>query len=220
MSRPDAAASAALDAQVIRPGFFVYLDIVGDPVRFNTIGIDVQMSGTGYPEMDGQTFIGTNGKFIDIGSVQAKSGGSDQLTCKLSGLRDIDNDTLNTIGNPANWQGRGAFLWRMIRNENGAQVGAIQHYYTGYMTSLGINGEPEEQTIELAIEGYLAAFGQASNRSYLDAELFDPGDMSARAAIAIANGVSGNPITSNTPTGWDAMKVSMQAGQGIVERLR
>lgn len=217
MSRPDAAASAALDAQVIRPGFFVFLDIVADPVRFNTIGIDVQLSNTGFPEMDGQAFIGTNGKFIDIGSVQAKTGGSDQLKCRLSGLRDIDNGTINTIGDPANWQGRPAFLWRMIRNENGAQIGAIQHYNTGYMTSLGINGEPDEQTIELAIEGYLAAFGQASNRSYLDAELFDPGDMSARAAIAIANGVSGNPITNNTPTGWSAQ--GGQAG-GLAERLR
>ena len=215
MSRPDAAASAALDAQVIRPGFFVFLDIVGDPVRFNTIGVDVTMGGTGFPEMDGATFIGTNGKFVDIGSVQARSGGSEQLKCSLSGLRDIDNDTLNTIGASGNWQGRPAFLWRMIRNEAGAQVGAIQHYYTGYMTSLGISGEPENQTINLSIEGYLSAFSQASNRTYLDAELFDPDDLSARAAIAIANGVSGNPITNNTPTGG----YGGSAGSAFGERL-
>ena len=108
----------------------------------------------------------------------------------------------------------------MIRNEAGAQVGAIQHYYTGYMTSLGINGDPQEQSIELAIEGYIAAFGAASNRSYLDQELFDPGDLSARAAIAIANGVSGSPLTNNTPTGLDAARALASGASGIAERMR
>ena len=81
-----------------------------------------------------------------------------------------------------------------------SQRGAIQHYYTGYMVALKIGGSPASQTIEVSIETYLAAFAQASNRSYLDQELFDPGDLSARAAVAIANGVSGNPLVSNTPT--------------------
>ncbi len=194
MSRPDAAASAALDGDVIRPGFFAFLDIDGNPVRFNTLGYDVTVTGTAFPEMNGQPFIGTNGKFVDIGSVQAKSGGSDQLECSLSGLRDIDNETLNIIGDQSKWQGRPAFLWRMIRDEDGSQQGAIQHYYTGYMTSLSIEGDVSEQVIRLSIEGYLSAFNQASNRTYLDQELFDPGDQSAVAAIAIANGTS----TSNT----------------------
>jgi hypothetical protein len=220
MSRPDAAASAALDIDVIRPGFFVYLDILGEAIRFNTLGVDVTIGGSGFEEMDGQTFIGTNGRFIDIGSVEAKTGGSEQLNCRLSGLRDIDNETLNIIGDPANWQGRTAMLWRMIRDEAGAQMGAIQHYYTGYMTSLGVNGDPEEQSIELAIEGYLAAFGAASNRSYLDQELFDPGDLSARAAIAIANGVSGSPLTNNTATGFDAARAAINSASAIAERLR
>ncbi len=195
MSRPDAASSAALDGDIIRPGFFAYLDILGDQVRFNTIGYDVTISGTGFPEMDGYPFIGTNGRLIDIGSVNVGSGGSDSLKVTVSGLRDIDNATLNTIGNAGNWQGRPAMLWRIIRDENGAQQGAIQHYYTGYMTSLTIAGEPANQTIDLTIESYLATFSQASNRTYLDQELFDPGDLSARAAIAIANGNSSNSLT-------------------------
>lgn len=202
MSRPDAAAAAALDGDIIRPGFFVFLDIVGDPFRVNTLGYDVTISGTPYPEMNGATFTGISGRLVDIGSVQARSGGSEQLICRLSGLRDIDNATLNTIGNSANWQGRPAYLWRMIRNEAGVQQGAIQHYYTGYMTSLSIAGEPIEQTIELAIEGYLVAFSQASNRSYLDQEMFDPGDKSAAAAIAIANGTETSGTTPKT--GWAA----------------
>lgn len=194
MSRPDATAAAALDGDAIRPGFFVFLDILDNPVRFNTLGVDVTVTGTPFAEMNGQTFIGTNGKFVDIGAVQVKSGGSDQLVASLSGLRDIDNETLNVVGDQSKWQGRPAYLWRIIRDVNGTQQGAIQHYYTGYMVSLSIEGDETEQAIKLSVEGYLAAFSQASNRTYLDQELFDPGDQSAVAAIAIANGTS----TSNT----------------------
>lgn len=213
MSRPDPAASAALDGDIIRPGFFVFLDIADNPVRFNTLGYDVTVSGSGFAEMDGQPFIGTNGKFVDIGAVQAKSGGSDQLVCSLSGLRDIDNETLNIIGDQTKWQGRPAFLWRMIRDENGTQQGAIQHYYTGYMVALSIEGDPAEQTIQLAIEGYLVAFSQASNRTYLDQDLFDPADLSATAAIAIANGTTESNTTplagvpgSSSNNGWGRMR--------------
>lgn len=200
MSLPDASASAALDADFIQPGFFAFLDILGDPIRCNTLGFDVALSGTGFPEMDGQTFTGIDGTLVDIGPVHVKEGGSDQVTARISGLRDIDNDTLNTIGDRANWQGRPAMLWRMIRDKTGSQQGAIQHYYTGYMVSLSIKGTPGEQTIEVVIETYLVAFSQASNRSYLDQDKFDPSDLSARAAIAIANGTSGNPLVNNTAT--------------------
>ncbi|PZR83598.1 MAG: hypothetical protein DI537_34700 [Stutzerimonas stutzeri] len=200
MSRPDATASAALDADIIAPAFFVFLDILGDPVRFTTLPRDVVLTGTGFPEMDGETFIGVGGEFVDISDVKIKAGGSDQVVGKLSGLREIDNDTLNTIGDPANWQGREAMLWRMIRDENRVQQGGLQHYYTGYMTALDINGDPGSQVIELTIETYLAAFSKASNRTYMDQERYDPGDLSARAALATANGMSSDPLVNTTAT--------------------
>ncbi|WP_338468919.1 hypothetical protein V3I01_09845 [Sphingomonas sp. gentR] len=107
---------------------------------------------------------------------------------------------MNIIGNKENWQGRTARLWRMIRDEDGNQRGAVQHYYTGWMTSLTIGGSPSSQTINLTIESYLAAFSKESGRTYQDQDTFDPGDQSARAAIAIANGMSGSPLVSNTAT--------------------
>ncbi|RSV44420.1 hypothetical protein CA234_03115 [Sphingomonas sp. ABOLE] len=199
MSRMDAAASAALNAQVIRPVFFVYLDVVGDPLRACTAEASLLPTGSGDPDLDGHVFDALNPTFVDIGPVAMKSGGSDSLTAQLSGLVGLDDDLLTVIGNPANWQGRPARLWRMIRDENGSQRGAIQHYYTGYMVSLDINGSADSQTINLTIESYLVAFSQASNRTYLDQDSFDPGDLSAKAAIAIANGISGNPLVNNTP---------------------
>jgi hypothetical protein len=196
----DGTAAAALDAQVIRPVFFVYLDIVSDPLYANTSGATITISGTGDADLD-NTFNGLDPTVVDIGPVRMKDGGSDAVLAKLSGLVELDEDLLNLLGDPANWQGRTARLWRMIRDDSGTQQGAIQHYYTGYMIALEIGGSPESQTIELTIESYLAAFSQASNRTYLDQQSFDPGDLSAKAAIAIANGISGNPSISNTPSG-------------------
>jgi len=201
VNRMDATAAGALDAPVIRPVFFAYLDIVGDPLRANTAGKSISFTGTGDADLDGHTYEGVDPTVVDIGPVRMKDGGSDAVRAKLSGLISLDEDLLNLIGNRSNWQGRVARLWRMIRDVDGVQRGAIQHYYTGYMVSLDIGGTPESQRIEVTIESYLAAFSQASNRSYLDQETYDPGDLSARASIAIANGTSGNPLVNNTPIG-------------------
>jgi hypothetical protein len=61
-------------------------------------------------------------------------------------------------------------------------------YYTGYMTSVGIADSPKTQAIRLSVENYLAAFNQASNRSYLGQKDYDSADTSAAATIAAANG--------------------------------
>lgn len=196
MSRPDAAASAALDADFIQPEFFAFLDIVGDPIRCTTYGRDIVPTGTGFAELDGQMFYGIRGDLVDVSPVRAKQGGTDRVTAKISGLLGLDQETLDQIGDRANWQGRVAMLWRMIRDTTGAQQGGIQHYYTGYMTALQIGGGPTTQTIEMTIEGWLAAFSQASNRTYLDQAEFDPDDHSAEASIAIANGISTSPATA------------------------
>lgn len=205
MSRPDAAASAALDAQVIRPVFFCYLDIVGDQLRACTAGRSLKLDGTGDPDLDGFVFEGIDAKVVEIGPVRAKDGGSDAVIARLSGLVTLDNELLNLIGDADNWQGRTARLWRMIRDEDGVQRGAIQHYYTGWMTALAITGDPASgQTLNLTIEAYLAAYSAASNRSYMDQELFDADDLSPRAAVAIANGNSGSPLTGNTAVSFSS----------------
>lgn len=198
MSLPDPTAVAALDLPVIKPVFFAYLDIDTDPVRANTSGADITPSGTGDPDLDDDLFVGISNAFVDISPVKVGQGGSESVTAKLSGLPVIDGDTLNLLADPSNWQGRVARLWRVIRDASNTQQGGFQPYYTGYMTALDIGGDANEQFILVTIETYLAAFSQASNRSYLDQARYDSGDLSAKAAIAIANGVSG--VVGNTPT--------------------
>ena len=198
MSLPDSTAAAALEAEVIKPVFFAWLDIVGDEVRANSSGHDITPTATGDDDLDDNLFIGIGASFVDISSIKVSDQGTESVSAQLSGIQELDEDTLNTLGDPANWQGRVARLWRVIRNASNVQQGGFQPYYTGYMTSLEVGGDDSGQTITVTIETYLAAFSSAPNRTYLDQGRYDSGDLSPKAAIAIANGVS--DVVGNTPT--------------------
>lgn len=187
----DATASAALDAVVIKPVFLGFVDFLNEPMRVNTSGADLTPTGTGDIDLDDQTFMGLRANVIDIGPVANRGDGTDSIQIKLSGLPALDADMLAEIADPANWRSREIRLWRIIRNALNVQQGGIQHYYTGYMSNLTMPVSTTGQTIEVTVESYLAAYGPASNRSYLDQEKYDSGDLSARAAIAIANNASG-----------------------------
>ena len=199
MSVPDATASAALGEKVVKPVWFGFLDFVGDPVRANTSGRNVVLAGTGQPDLDGE-FIGISHRWIDVSPIKVRPGGGDTVTIRVSGLPGIDDADRVLLADPANWQGRRVRLWRAIRNAAKVQQGGIQHYYTGYMVSLLHDGDPSSLTLNIGIESYLAAFADASNRNYLSQEEYDELDLSAKASIAIANGISGNPLVNNTGT--------------------
>jgi len=214
VSRATGDASVALGEAYVRPILFAYLDIVGDPLRACSAGQSIAIAPglTGDADLDGHTFDGINPQFVDIGSVKEKDGGSDTVSCKLSGLVGLDDSLLALIGDVTKWQGRTARLWWLIRDAANADRGAITPFYTGYMLALSITGSSSQQMIELSIESYLAAFSKASNRTYLSQEAFDPGDLSARAAIAIANGVSSNPLINNTPTPGGSYRPPLNRG--------
>lgn len=201
MSLPDATARAALSAEVIKPVFFAWLDILGDQVRANTSGADFTPTATGDVDLDGFSFLGINARFIDISPVRYSQGGSESVTAELSGIAGVDSATLALIDDPANWQGRNARLWRVIRNSINVQQGGFHAYYTGKMTALSHGSSDSGQTIRVTIESYLSAFSQASNRTYLSQDRYDAGDLSAKAAIAIANGNYTNAVAPATYSG-------------------
>lgn len=189
----DTDAAAALDQDVIRPAFFVYLDIDTYPVRVTTFGASVTFSGTGDTDLDGETFSAIDPTVIDVGDVVNREGGSETLTVTLSGILEFDSETMNLIGDTANWRGQVARLWMRLHDPDGSEIGAIVPYYTGRMVAVDFLPSPETQTIELRIENYLAALNQASNRTYLSQKDYDSGDLSAQATIGAANGASTGP---------------------------
>lgn len=188
MSLPDATASAALSADIIKPVFFAYLDIDGGAVRCNTSGTNITPTGTGDADLDGFEFIGIAGDFLEIASVRYAQGGSDSVTGKLSGIPSVDSVSLALIADAANWRGRNARLWRVIRNASNVNQGGFHAYYTGKMMAISHSGDDAGQALTVTIESYLAVFSEASNRTYMDQTSFDAGDLSAKAAVAIANG--------------------------------
>lgn len=189
--RPDAAAIEALGRDVRRPITIAWLDILGEPIRVTNAPYSLTFAGTGDEDLDGFTFSAVDPRFVSIGPVKMKEGGSDTVTLKLSGLPVIDDDTLTTIGDKANWQGRPARLWRaMLDPADLSRLGAVWGFYTGFMNVPTITGDKTSQVIALEVESFAGFFTQASNRSYLQQDLYDPGDRSAELAIAIANGAT------------------------------
>jgi hypothetical protein len=190
-SRPDTAANAALAADVRKPVTFCFLDLADEPVRVTNAPYSFTFSGTGDEDLDGFTFEAVDPRMVSVGAVTAREGGTDTLTLQLSGLAGVDDELMTEIGTRANYVGRDCRLWRaMLDPQQLTRVGAIWPYYTGYMSVPKIVGDRNSQTINLDVESYLAFFGQASNRTYLDQLSYDPGDRSAELAIAIANGAS------------------------------
>jgi len=190
-STPDATAAAALAASTRRPITFCYLDILEEPIRVTDAPYSFTFTNTGDEDLDGFTFNAVDPRVVSVATVKAKEGGTDTVTLTLSGLLGVDSDLLNTIGNKANWQGRDARLWKAMLDLQTFELrGGLWSFYTGYMSVPKIVGDKNSQTILLDLESYLAFFGQASNRTYLDQNLYDPGDRSAELAVAIANGAS------------------------------
>lgn len=194
MPELDTPAQAALEGATA-PAFFLFLDLAGDdgPLRVTTYGQDAEFAATGDGDLDGQTFTAFGGKAIEISDVGNSDSGSDTLTIKLSGIVSMDASLVADIGNKALWQGRLCRLWFQLYDDTGdTPQGAIVAYYTGYMSSVLVDGEPRSQVLTVSIENYLAFFSAASNRSYLNQKDYDPADQSAAATIACSNGLRRN----------------------------
>jgi hypothetical protein len=190
-SRPDSAAQSALGASVRRPVTFAFLDLKGEAIRVTNAPYSFTFAGTGDEDLDGFTFDAVDPRVVSVGPVKAREGGTDTLTLQLSGLAGVDDELMTQIGDRSNWAGRDCRLWRaMLDPHDMTRIGAIWSYYTGYMSVPKITGDRTGQVINMSVESYLAFFGQASNRTYLDQQSYDPGDQSAALAIAIANGAS------------------------------
>lgn len=185
----DSSAKAAVESD-FAPAYYIYLDILGDPLRVTTFGSDTTFTGTGDSDLDGNTFVAFGGKLLDVSEISNSDSGSDSLTITLSGIIEMDATLLTEIGDRSKWQGRLCRVWCRIYDANGVTPqGAVFPLYTGYMSSAPFKPAPEQQSIELKVENYLAYSTQASNRGYLNQKDYDPADTSAAATIAAVNGL-------------------------------
>ena len=214
----DPVTQGALEAQVLYWRILFYADVDGDPIRLTSGIYDKTISGSGDAELDG-TYESYAHDLLEVGEVKHNENGSDTVSITMNGIlpnveavldrfesvifdRDgipisIRNSSLlSIIGDKSRWQERLARLWFYCVDENENQIGSITPYYTGYMNDVAIAGDPAMQKIALRIENYLVTLTNASNKTYLQQTLFDPGDLSADAAIAAANGMDGAGLIS------------------------
>lgn len=180
----------AIEQPIVYARWVCYLDVVGDPVRATTGLYDKTFSGTGDPDLDGDTYVPYPSDLISVSEVQHDEAGSNQVSVSMSGLIVNNADFLNTIGDKANWQGRTARLWWYVVDENENQIGEVYSYYTGYMNDITINGSPDSQTITLTIEHYLVTLSVTTGKTYAMQKEYDAGDDSASRAISAANGAN------------------------------
>jgi hypothetical protein len=193
--------SAAAVAGSFAPAWFIWLDVLTDPVRVTNFGSNVTFASTGDSDLDGNTFTAFGGQFLEIGDVVNSDSGSDTLTITLSGIVTLDTTLLNALGNIADWQGRTCRVWFQVYDPTGTTAqGAIVPHYTGYMSAVSIMPGALSQTIQLSVENYLAAFNQASNRNYLNQSFYDAADTSAAATITAANGSVRGGVGVNQPS--------------------
>lgn len=190
MSNLSGTLQTAIEQPIVYARWVCYLDVVGDPVRATTGLYDKTFSGTGDPDLDGDTYVPYPSDLISVSEVTHDEAGSNQVSVSMSGLIVNNADFLNTIGNRSNWQGRTARLWWYVVDENENQIGEVYSYYTGYMNDITINGSPESQAITLTIEHYLVTLSVTTNKTYAMQKEYDAGDDSASRAISAANGAN------------------------------
>ena len=196
----------AIQAPVVYARWVCYLDVVGDPLRATTGLYEKTFSGTGDPDLDGDTYTPYPSDLISVSEVQHDEAGSNQVTISMSGLIVNNADFLNTIGNRANWQGRTARLWWYVVDENENQIGQPYSYYTGYMNDIMINGSPDSQTITLTIEHYLVTLSVTTGKTYAMQKEYDAGDESASRAISAANGANKAGVATSSDISLSTIK--------------
>lgn len=177
MVRPPALAQTALAERVTRPVWFAILGFANGEMRVTTLPNNITVVSSD-AEINGKVFMSLNAKVLDFGTVHNQEGGSETLNVVLSGQLLPNQDILTTIGNTANWQGRSAKFWQGVLDENGVFTGDIWLYHQGWMSSVSIAGSGEQQLVNLAVEGYLAMYGRAAMRTYMDQTRIDANDLS------------------------------------------
>lgn len=184
---PNEAAAAALNQPVLRPFYILWLDILTDPVRVTTLPYTSIINNTNDVDLDGNTFQAGSSEILSVGPVKHKEDGSDTVTITLSGQIGPDTGVMDLIGNKSNWQGRLARIWMGVLDPNLALID-VWPYYTGYMMVPKFSGDSKQQVIMLEVESYYALLTKPSGRTLLSQSEYDPGDHSADASIAVANG--------------------------------
>jgi len=167
MSRDlSAAIQSAIAAEVVRPAFFVYLDLPSGAVRVNSTIYSITYDGNAY------TGVG------DLGSINAVTEATDfsspGLDLTLSGL----NPTLISAAYDDHYQGRQVSVYLGFLNSEHALVDAFE-LFTGRIDYMQVDAGEETVTITVRCENELVDWERPKIARYNDADQQSryPGDL-------------------------------------------
>lgn len=191
---------ASMQAEVIKPQikpvWIVRLDIETDPVYAWTGRGQFTAAGTGDAALDGYTFEGV-ANFGEISAIKEDNTGSGMVSLKLAGVNVTEEVLDQIINNAYRWQGRRAYMWIGMLNEQYGVVANPTRIKTGLMNQLKLVDGGETATVMLTIESHQAFISRATRTRYITQIEIDPNDLSQTYIHDLAN--RSPPIGEETP---------------------
>lgn len=173
---------------VVRPAWFVFLDIKDDPLKFWTGPMSITL-GSG--DVGGDTSLQgdwlATGSLVDIGEIVEDENGSGPSRLEMSSVDPALPLFKQIIADGRIWRRRRAVIWMSYMNDAGALAFVPQRKKTGRMDDLRMIQDGASSLITLNVEGYGARSGEASGTRYSEQRDIDPTDKSQDWAADLAN---------------------------------
>lgn len=202
------ATSAAVGEDVVYEGWFIRLDILGDPVIIWT-GLQDKAFGPGQADaaLNNLTFAGM-GQLSGLGSIVDGRGGSQAVQLRLPGV-DLNDEALRqVVFNKATWQRRQAWIWYATLDSNYNVVGELVRVKTGRMDKMVVRQDARQSFVQVTIESHQAYAGEVLNTKYSEQKEIDSTDVSQSYVHALANM---QPVVGGATAG-NAQAVNAVAG--------
>lgn len=170
---------------VVRPAWFVFLDIKDDPLKMWTGPMSITLSATGDSSLDGEWLLSSG--LGDIGEIVEDEGGSGPTRLQMSGVDPALPLFKQIIADGRLWRRRRAVIWMSYMNDAGALAFTPRRKKTGRMDDLRMVQGEDSALITLNIEGFAARSGDASGTRYSEQRDIDPTDKSQDWVHDLAN---------------------------------
>ena len=184
---------AYVSQYVVTTALAVRLDFESEPVFVWTGIHPIAVSGSGDPDLDGNTFETlANGVAGDIGENTFSYSGSTEMTVSLGVPADPGIAMTAASIYRSEYLARSAILWRAVlyrpTDPLGEPTWVWRRIRTGKMDKLEITNDGSQHNFILTIEAHQANISNASNQTYLNQRYYDPSDSSQDYSTSIANG--------------------------------
>ena len=200
---------AEAEKTVVRPAWFVFLDIKDDPLRMWTGPMGINLSSTGDSTLDGD-WLPSSG-LADIGEIVEDEDGSGPTRLEMSAVDPALPLFKQVIADGRLWRRRRAVIWMSYMNTAGALAFTPRRKKIGRLDDLRMSQGADSALFTLNIEGFAARSGDALGTRYSEQRDIDPTDKSQDWVHDLAN-----KKADVGSTGSGAAPVGGRGGDGVL----